>query len=84
MFRQAMRYAGEVRRLRRVVRALEKRNLELFTALRLVNESYDRLKAQHEQAVRDAELLALMSRDRRTALEFLRDAHRMDALGEAS
>lgn len=40
------------------------------------------LAGKLQQAHRDADLLALLARDRVTALEFLRSAHDIDRLGE--
>ena len=37
-----------------------------------------RAERERDQARRDCELMSLMARDRKEALEFLRDAHRID------
>lgn len=43
-----------------------------------------RVERERDQFHRDAELLALMARDRRMALEFVASAHHIDGLEEAT
>ena len=48
--------------------------------LDLLRHQNDVLAQKLQQARRDAELLALCAKDRTAALEFLRDAHQIEAL----
>lgn len=67
----ALRLAAEVARLRREVRDLR---------FRLVHAQQEcqRLHVSAAQMRRDCDLLALLARDRKVALEFIRTAHDID------
>lgn len=67
----ALRLLAENTRLRH-------RNKRLLSALILANDTAEKANALAAQARRDADLLALMAKDREQALAFLRDAHRID------
>ena len=84
IWRRALALAEEVRVLRRRNRALVRENMQLLAALRLANDTTDKARERLAQVTRDAECLALMAKDRHTALAFLRDAHAIDGLEEAS
>lgn len=75
IFATALRLAAENRRLR-------DHNERLAAALALANATSERLTARCGQLHRDADLLALMAKDRPTALALLRDAHGIDQLEE--
>ncbi len=74
-WRLALWQARTNRALRREVADLRQQNLILTVKVGAVERERDQFR-------RDVELLALMARDRRTALEFIASAHRIDALQE--
>ena len=61
-------------------RRLHERNQRLCGALELANATSERLRDRCSQLQRDADLLALMTRDRDAALGIVRDAHRIDSM----
>lgn len=69
------RKVKENHRLRDELRETQQRNRSLMERLAVANRERD-------QAHRDAECLALMARDRKTALAFLRDRHGIESLPE--
>lgn len=52
-------------------------NNSLRRELRRVEQDAARTRVERDQARRDCELVALMAKDRKMALEFLRDQHRI-------
>lgn len=68
---RALTLAAEVRRL-------TDDNRRLSVLLAVANAATDEQIRRNGQLQRDLDLLALMARDRPTALGFLRDAHRID------
>ena len=76
IFRQALRLANENRRLRRQVREL---------TYRLVHAEHEteQVRAVLGRVCRDADLIACMAKDPKTALAVLRDLHRIDQLPES-
>lgn len=63
---------------------LRQDNLRLLVAWRQANDTTERVARRCAVLQRDAELLALMSRDRDVALGVLRDSHRIDQLPEGT
>lgn len=72
----ALRLANENRRLRRDIRAL---------TFRLVHAEHEteQVRAALGRVCRDADLIACMAKDPKTALAVLRDLHRIDQLPES-
>lgn len=58
---------------------LERSNRNLMLAFREASDKAERLRRRNGQLERDFDLLALMAADRKTALEFIRTAHEIDA-----
>lgn len=70
-----VRATRTIRTLRQELAEQRRRNLDLEALLGIA-------RREREQARRDADLVALMSRDPKVALEFLRDHHRIAELPE--
>lgn len=64
--------------------ALRRENRELTYRLVHAQQECERLHVSLQRTRRDSDLLALMARDRKVALEFIRTAHAIDRVGEAS
>lgn len=77
IFVRALRLAAEVARL-------SGENRELTYRLVHAQQECERLHVSLQRTRRDSDLLALMARDRKVALEFIRTAHAIDQWGEAS
>lgn len=77
VWRLAARLSHTNRALRREVAELRQQNLILTVKVGAVERERDQFR-------RDVEMLALMARDRRVALAFVADAHRIAGLGEVS
>lgn len=75
----ALRLAAENHRLRREIRDLERRVREQIYRATKAEHDAEQVHAAMGQMRRDCDLLALMSRDRRAALEFIRTAHDIDS-----
>lgn len=79
----ALRLAAEVARLNRVNRDLERRIRELIYRATRAEQDAEQAHAAFQRVCRDADLIACMAKDPKTALAVLRDLHRIDQLPES-